>query len=134
MKAFQSKNISSYIREQDSKCASICRALKKEIAAALPQAEAKLYHGSPVWFIGENAVVGFTVTASGKVNLLFWNGQALDINELTPVGKFVAAQIQYESKAEIEPKKLGRWLKLAGKNIWDFASYRKTKLKAKRTK
>lgn len=97
--------INEYIRAQKSTHLAICKLLKKEITEVLPKANAKMYHRSPVWFIGENAVVGFSVTAKGGVQLLFWNGQALGESELSPVGKFVAAQIKFQSVDEIDPEK-----------------------------
>ncbi len=91
-----------------------------------------IYHGMPVWFIAGNAVVGYGVTAKKQVNLLFWNGQALKEPDLKAVGKFKAAQIQFGDVEEIDKKKLKKWLKKAGKDIWDFAGMRKKKVKAKR--
>ena len=86
-------NISKYLGAQKPECRTICRKLMKEIKATLPKATSRLYHGSPVWFVGENAVVGFSVTAKNEVKLLFWNGQAFDEPQLKAVGKFKAAQI-----------------------------------------
>lgn len=117
--------VAAYVRAQKPGPAAVCRVLQKEIQSALPKATSKVYHGAPVWFMGENAVVGFSVTASKKVTLLFWNGQALDEPDLKAVGKFKAAQIQFEDKTEIDRKELKRWLKKAGKDIWDFAGLRK---------
>lgn len=125
------QSIAAYVSAQKPELAAICRVLREEIKAALPKAVGRIYHSTPVWFIGENAVVGFHVTAKKKVNLLFWNGQALDEPDLRAVGKFKAAQIQFEDKTEIDEKELKRWLKKAGKDIWDYAGMRK-KLAAKR--
>jgi hypothetical protein len=118
-------SVAAYERAQKPGLAVVCRALRKEIEAALPKATARIYHSIPVWFIGENAVVGFNVTAKNKVNLLFWNGQALDEQDLKAVGKFKAAQIQFQDATEIDRKKLRQWLKKAGKDIWDFTGLRK---------
>lgn len=75
----------------------------------------------PVWFVGENAVVGYKVTAK-HVNLLFWNGQALGDPALKAAGKFKAAQIQFTEPAQVDVSALRRWLKLAGTHIWDARS------------
>lgn len=117
--------ITAYERAQKPGLAAVCRLLRKEIEVALPKATARIYHSIPVWFIGENAVVGISVTAKQKVNLLFWNGQALDEPDLKAVGKFKAAQIQFQDETEVDRKKLRQWLKKANKNIWDFAGLRK---------
>jgi len=119
-----SDGIAGYVRAQKPQYAAICKVLRLEISATLPKATSKMYHAAPVWFVGENAVVGFSVTARKGVTLLFWNGQALEEPELQAVGKFKAAQIQFQDIEEINPKKLRRWLKKAGKDIWDFKTGR----------
>ena len=118
-------SITSYISAQKPALAAVCRVLRKEIKLALPKATAKIYHSTPVWFIGENAVVGFSVTAKKKVTLLFWNGKAFKDPDLKAVGKFKAAQVQFGDAKEIDKKKLKKWLKKAKIDIWDFAGMRK---------
>jgi len=124
-KVSSSSEIIAYENEQSPQNKAICKRLRLEITASLPKASSKIYHRLPVWFIGENAVVGYRVTAKRGVNLLFWNGQELDEPELVATGKFHAAEIQIQDVAEINSKNLKRWLKKAGKNIWDFAGLRK---------
>jgi hypothetical protein len=114
--------IEGYHEAQSPGDAAICRALRVEIDGALKKGVAKIWHGSPVWFIGENPVVGYNVTAKG-VALLFWNGQSFEEPELTVVGKFKAAQIKYADAAQIEVKALRRWLKKARTEIWDYRRY-----------
>ena len=114
--------IEGYNEAQSVADAAICRALRAEIDGALKKAAAKIWHGSPVWFIGENPVVGYNVTAKG-VALLFWNGQSFDEPELQVVGKFKAAQIKYADASQIEVKALRRWLKKARTEIWDYRGY-----------
>ena len=115
--------IARYDNAQASGHAAICQALRAEIDDALPKASSKIWHGSPVWFIGENPVVGYNVTSKKGVNLLFWNGQSFGGTALQPVGKFRAAQIQFTEFSQIEPKTLRRWLKQAGTDIWDYHGY-----------
>jgi uncharacterized protein YdhG (YjbR/CyaY superfamily) len=119
------KTLAAYEKAQKPELAAVCRLLRKEIDATLPMAGAKIYHGMPVWFIAGNAVVGFGVTAKKQVNLLFWNGQAFKEPGLEAIGKFKAAQVQFEDAEEIDKKKLKKWLKKAGKEIWDFEGMRK---------
>lgn len=117
--------ISGYIKLQKPEHAKICRVLMKEIKAAVPKAASKLYHGIPVWFIGENAIVGFRSTPKKGIGLLFWNGQAFDEPELKATGSFKAAEIHFKDIEELDAKKLRKWFKKAGKDIWDFAGLRK---------
>jgi hypothetical protein len=70
-------------------------------------------------------VVGFGVTSSNRVRLLFWNRQSLGEPELDPAGKFNTAQVHFEDVSEIDPRRLRGWLKKPGKEIWDLARVRK---------
>ena len=103
---------------------AVCVALRKSIDAAMPKATSKVWHGSPVWFIGENPVVGYTARSTG-VALLFWNGQAFGEPILESVGSFHAAQISYRSVSDLDRKPLARWLRKAKSDIWDAVAYRK---------
>jgi hypothetical protein len=100
----------------------MCDSLRNLIEAALPKASAKVWHGSPVWFIDDNPVVGYNATAKG-VNLLFWNGRAFDEAELKPVGKYGAAQAVFADAAAIDPKAVRRWLKKAKADVFDSKGF-----------
>jgi uncharacterized protein YdhG (YjbR/CyaY superfamily) len=69
-------DVEAYLEAQTPEHGDICRRLVSEIRRCLPKSTARLYHGSPAWFIGENVVVGLSVKAKAGVTLLFWNGQA----------------------------------------------------------
>jgi hypothetical protein len=111
---------------------ALCSLLRKEIDAALPVAASKVWHGAPVWFVGENPVVGYSAAAKG-VALLFWNGQAFGDERLRPVGNHGAAQAVFSDVEEIDGKSLRRWLKLAGTKIFDSKAYF-ARLRAKKQK
>lgn len=118
-------SIPAYDAAQSAAAATTCRRLRAEIDRALPAATSKVWHGSPVWFIGETPVVGYNVAAKGDVVLLFWNGQAFDDPALAPIGKFKAAEVRFGGASEIRPAPLRRWLKQAGKELWDISSIRR---------
>jgi hypothetical protein len=124
-KVVNPNGVEDYVEAQTPKHGDICRRLVTEIRRCLPKAAARIYHGSPAWFIGENAVVGVSVKAKGGVTLLFWNGQALKHQALIPVGQFKAAQLNYREVGEVDAEMLRPLLKQAGEDIWDFASMRK---------
>jgi hypothetical protein len=115
--------IADYAKAQIPEYAEICGALRVEVDTALPKATSKIWHAIPVWFVGENPVVGYKATAK-YVNLLFWNGQAFDEPGLTAAGKFRAAQIKFTKASEIDQKALRRWLKKAKTDIWDYQGLR----------
>jgi hypothetical protein len=114
--------IAAYSRVQRPAFRSVCELLRKLIVAALPKATSKVWHGSPVWFIDDNPVVGYNATAK-TVNLLFWNGQAFDESGLEPVGKYGAAQARFSDAAEIDQKVIRRWLKKAKSDVFDSRAF-----------
>jgi hypothetical protein len=127
-------SISAYDAAQRAAEASICRRLRKEIERALPKASSKVWHGAPVWFVGDTPVVGYNVAAKGGVVLLFWNGRAFEDPALTPIGKFKAAQAHFGAASEIEPAPLRGWLKRAGTQIWDTSAILRKRARALRNR
>jgi hypothetical protein len=117
--------ISAYAESSSPRQAAICARLRKHIDSGLPEATSKLWHANPVWFIGDNAVVGYTKKPTG-VALMFWNGQAFEEPTLEAVGSFKAAHIVYTDASQISPKDMKRWLKKAAADVWDLAGLRKT--------
>lgn len=114
--------ITTYSQAQSSAYRAICDLLRELIDAAIPKATCKVWHGSPVWFLDDNPVVGYSATAK-SVNLLFWNGQAFDEADLQPVGKYGAAQAKFSDAAEADPKVVRRWLKKAKLNVFDSKTF-----------
>jgi hypothetical protein len=125
MKSDTPETITDYAEALPAGQSAICHLLQREIDAALPQASAKIWHGSPVWFIGGNPVVGYHATPK-QVNLLFWNGQSFGDAALKAVGKGTAAQIQFTDATQIDTKTLRGWLKRAGTEIYDYQNHFKT--------
>jgi len=119
--------IAGYAKDLNPKQAGVCAALAKAIDGAMPNATSKIWHAIPVWFIGENPVVGYSAKPAG-VTLLFWNGQQFDESALEPVGKFRAAQVRYQDVSQIDAKLLARWLRKAATNVWDLVGMRRQAL------
>ena len=128
----QTVTVAAYDAAQSAAEASICRRLRAEIDRALPAATSRVWHGAPVWFIGETPVVGYNVPARGGVVLLFWNGRAFADPGLEPIGKFKAAQARFRDASEIKAAPLRRWLKKAGTKLWDVRSIRRQRSRAAR--
>lgn len=116
------KQIAAYSQAQSPAMRAMCDQLRQLIEAALPKATSKVWHGSPVWFIGDNPVVGYNATAK-TVNLLFWNGQLFNEPELEPVGKYGAAQAKFSDATKIDPKVIRRWLKSARTDVFDSKAF-----------
>lgn len=115
--------IADYANKLDSQRAGVCATLAGCIGEFLPQATGKLWHAIPVWFIGDNPVVGYTARKTG-VMLMFWNGQHFGEAELEASGSFHMAQIAFNDASEIDRAKLAGWLQKAGASIWDMKGER----------
>lgn len=114
------KDISSYIAAQPKSVRAICDVLRDAIDRGLPDAESKIWHAHPVWFLDENPTVGFSVLRSG-VRLMFWSGASFDEDLLAPgTGKFKDASITYESADDVKLAPLRRWLKKSREIRWDY--------------
>ena len=124
-------DIGAYAKKLKPKQKSIADSLRKTIDAALPKATSKVWHGHPVWFIGENPVVGYSTKTTG-VALLFWNGQEFGEPALTPIGKFHAAELKHADETDIDAKLLARCLRKAKTDIWDAAAWRRQAMAKKR--
>jgi len=97
-----------------------CRKLRDEISAALPDAESKIWHGHPVWFLEGNPIVGYSKLKAG-IRLMFWSGASFDETNLRPgTGKFKDASVIYTSVDQIISSDLRRWLDKAKRIQWDY--------------
>ena len=114
--------IEAYSAAQPPELRAVCERLRDLIERALPDASAKVWHGSPVWFIGENPVVGYAARANA-VNLLFWNGQSLGESALKPVGKYRAAERAFATLSQVQEEAVRRWLRKAGSDVFDSKAY-----------
>jgi hypothetical protein len=72
----------------------ICELLAREIDRNLPEAENKIWHAHPVWFLDGNPIVGFSKLKT-CVRLLFWSGQSFEEEGLKEEGSFKAAEARY---------------------------------------
>ncbi|MEW6470548.1 MAG: DUF1801 domain-containing protein [Bacteroidota bacterium] len=97
----------------------ICALLYKEISLNLPEAENKIWHAHPVWFLDGNPIVGYH-KLKDCIRLLFWSGQSFDEPGLQPEGSFKAAEARYTAADQVNSKDLRRWLDKAKKIQWDY--------------
>lgn len=127
------KEITAYNAAQTGQEKKVCNLLAKQITVGLPQAEHKIWHGHPVWFLDGNPVAGYS-KLKGGIRLLFWSGQSFDEDELQPEGTFKAADILYTELAQVHATDLQRWLKKAQQIQWDYKNIVKRKGKLVRLK
>jgi hypothetical protein len=113
------KDISAYNKKLSPADREICDLLATEICKHLPNAENKIWHAHPVWFIEGNPVAGYS-KLKDSVRLLFWSGQSFEEPGLNNEGSFKAAEKRYTSAKEVKKGDLKRWLKKAATIQWDY--------------
>ena len=126
-------DIGEYNATQVAGDRAICELLAREIDQGLPEAESKIWHAHPVWFLDGNPVVGYS-KLKHAVRLLFWSGQGFDEAGLTVEGSFKAAEARYTDVAQVDVTALGRWLGKARDIQWDYKNIVKRKGRLERLK
>lgn len=104
----------------------ICDLLAGEINRSLPEAENKIWHAHPVWFLDGNPIVGYSKLKS-CVRLLFWSGQSFEEAGLKKEGSFKAAEVRYTSVDQVNRRNLKRWLTKARDIQWDYKNIARRK-------
>ena len=112
-------DITAYNNAQEAERKKICELLASEIHSNMPEAEYKIWHGSPVWFLNGNPIVGYSARKH-DIQLLFWSGQSFDEPGLKPEGSFKAAEARYTDAEQINTTDLRNWLEKAKKIQWDY--------------
>lgn len=127
------KEVQSYNNKQSAEEREICNVLAEEINRHLPEAENKIWHAHPVWFLDGNPIVGYSKLKT-CIRLLFWSGQSFDEEGLHKEGSFKAAEMRYTAVDQINKKDLARWLKKSKEIQWDYKNIVKRKGKLDRLK
>ncbi|MEN2413517.1 DUF1801 domain-containing protein [Flavobacterium mesophilum] len=118
--------IQDYNDSQSSSDKEICDQLALIIDENLPDAENKIWHAHPVWFLDGNPIVGYS-KLKGSVRLLFWSGQSFEEDKLQNEGSFKAAEMRYTNADQINKQDLKRWLKKSTEIQWDYKNIVKRK-------
>lgn len=120
------KDIQAYNNRQSKAEKEICNLLAKEISKNLPDAENKIWHAHPVWFLDGNPIAGYS-KLKDSIRLLFWSGQGFGEKALRPEGSFKASEIRYTSREQINIADLKKWLKKATTIQYDYKNIVKRK-------
>lgn len=127
-------DIRAYNESQVSGEREICELLAAVIDKRLPEAECKVWHRHPVWFLEGNPIVGYSKLKAG-IRLMFWSGVSFEETRLQPgTGKFKDASVTYTSVDEVKAAELARWLKKSREIQWDYKNIIKARGKLKRLK
>ena len=121
------KHIISYNEMLAKTDQQICNLLATEIDSALPDAENKIWHKHPVWFLKDNPIVGYSKQKAG-IRLMFWSGADFEEEALNVRGvKFKDASIFYTDISQINTNDLQRWLQKSRDIQWDYKNIVKRK-------
>ena len=121
------KEIKAYNDRQTSDDREICDLLASLIDKELTEAESKIWHAHPVWFLNGNPIVGYSKQKAG-IRLMFWSGADFEEDQLSVRGqKFKDASIFYNNAADIKPEDLKGWLQKSREIQWDYKNIVKRK-------
>lgn len=128
------QEILKYNERQDPSHKNVCEMLAEEIDRNLPNAENKIWHGHPVWFLDGNPTVGYSKQKPG-IRLMFWSGADFEEEALSVKGKkFKDASVFYNEASEVNTHDLRRWLKKAQEIQWDYKNLARRKGRMERLK
>ena len=105
---------------------TICIDLHGLIESNLKNSTSKLYHGSPVWFIKDNPIVGYSIKKEG-VSLLLWSEQSFLNKGLKAVGKYKAAEVILKNTDSIDKAKIKEWITESNEVQWNYKDIIKNK-------
>jgi uncharacterized protein YdhG (YjbR/CyaY superfamily) len=121
------QTIAIYNEKQTTTDQAICEILATTINQNLPDAESKIWHGHPVWFLAGNPIAGYSKQKNG-LRLMFWSGADFEEENLNiKGGKFKDASIFYNKTEEINLDELKRWLEKSILIQWDYKNIVKRK-------
>lgn len=112
-----SADIQEYNSNLDDAHREIAQGLCDLVSQSLPNAEGKVWHGHPVWFIDGNPIAGYSLKKSG-IEVLFWSGKSFATAGLGPVGKYQAAGIAIETTDDVD--KVKPFMAEAGSVQWNY--------------
>ncbi len=121
------KEIKAYHDNQSPEERIICDQLYELINTRMPDAERKIWHAHPVWFLEKNPIVGYSKLKAG-IRLMFWSGADFGEDGLQPgTGKFKDASKIYTNVDQIRKDEINRWLEKARAIQWDYRNLIKRK-------
>ena len=119
--------ILTYNQQFSSDDREIVEKLVKIINENLLEAENKIWHSHPVWFLEGNPIVGYSKQKAG-MRLMFWSGKSFEEEKLNILGgKFQDASIFFNSVEEINENDLKKWLQKSREIQWDYKNIVKRK-------
>ena len=128
------EDIKIYNAKQNPGDQIVCDWLAQKIDKELAEAENKIWHGHPVWFLEGNPSVGYSKQKAG-IRLMFWSGADFEEELLNVKGqKFKDASVFINDVSELKAADVKRWLKKSRDIQWDYKNIVKRKGRLERLK
>lgn len=124
MQRFKVDSIDAFNAALEPADTQICDLIRAAIVESLPEAESRIWHAHPVWFLAGNPIVGYSKLKS-CIRLLFWSGQSFTEPGLVPEGTFKAAEKRYTAPAQVDQAEIARWTQQARTVQWDYKNLMK---------
>lgn len=97
------------------------------MSEVLSDAENKIWHKHPVWFLDGNPMIGYSKLKAG-IRLIFWSGASFEEEKLKiGTGKFKDASILYSSIEKVHDDEIKRWVDKGREIQWDYKNIYKRK-------
>ncbi|MEO0045739.1 MAG: hypothetical protein RL705_930 [Bacteroidota bacterium] len=126
-KAKMNPDIQNYNNAQEHEYQVVCNKLAEIILKNMPEAENKIWHAHPVWFLNGNPIVGYDKLKNG-LRLMFCSGVTFEEPNLKPgSGKFKDASITYTTITQVNTEDVERWLQKSKEIQWDYKNIVKRK-------
>lgn len=114
------QEIISFNERQIGEDKLICDKLSSILSEVLSEAENKIWHKHPVWFLDGNPIVGYSKLKAG-IRLMFWSGASFEEDKLKiGTGKFKDASILYSSITQVDDDEIKRWVEKGREIQWDY--------------
>ncbi len=116
-----------YNDKQTSIDKEICDLLATTIDGELTEAENKIWHAHPVWFLDGNPIVGYS-KLKDAIRLMFWSGADFGEEKLKiGTGKFKDASIRFTAISQVDLAEIKSWLRKSREIQWDYKNLVKRK-------
>lgn len=119
--------ITAFNEGQPKEYQELCILLANSLCEFLPEAENKIWHRHPVWFLDGNPTAGYSKLKAG-IRLMFWSGADFEEEKLKPgTGKYKDASMMYTAADQVDLDDLKRWTEKARTIQWDYKNIYKRK-------
>ena len=103
--------IDEYVESMSETLRPVGEKLTQVLDGSLPEADGFIWHGHPVWMIGDSPIAAFKAHAT-HVTFMIWKGQLLTDRSglLQPAGSSDMANLKVSSIDEVDENVYANWL------------------------